>query len=84
MIKTLWQKGVSHSVDGEPMALVCKRCLKPANPHIMSMYNEDIICMKCKDIEMKHPKYQDALEADIVEIKNGNYKFHGIGKPSDL
>jgi len=48
------------------------------------MFNEDILCMKCKDIEIKHPKYKQALEADIAEIKSGNYKFQGIGKPSDL
>jgi hypothetical protein len=48
------------------------------------MFNEDILCMKCKDIEIKHPSYKQALEADIAEIKSGNYKFQGIGKPSDL
>lgn len=63
---------------------ICNRCLNKANPSIMSMFNEDILCMKCKDIEIKHPSYKQALEADIAEIKSGNYNFHGIGKPSDL
>jgi hypothetical protein len=63
---------------------ICKRCNKTANPHIMSMFSEDIICMSCKDIEMKHPKYKEALEADITNIKSGNYRFAGIGNPDDL
>ena len=63
---------------------ICNRCLNKANPSIMSMFNEDILCMKCKDIEIKHPSYKQALEADIAEIKSGNYNFQGIGKPSDL
>jgi len=66
------------------MTKICERCLGAANPSIMSMFNEDIICLNCKDKEIKHPSYQQALEADIAEIKKGNYKFHGIGKPSDL
>lgn len=66
------------------MTPICERCLKPANPHIMSMFSEELICMKCKALEIKHPKYQEALKADIEKIKGGNFKFPGIGKPDDL
>ncbi len=43
------------------------------------MYNTDIICMSCKDAERKQINYKDAQEADIAQIKQGNYNFEGIG-----
>ena len=35
--------------------------------------------MKCKEEERKRPDYKAAQEADIAEIKKGNYNFEGIG-----
>ena len=58
----------------------CDRCggsLKDGR--IMSMYNTDCICMKCKKEERKRKDYKDALEADRNEIKKGNYNYKGIG-----
>ena len=50
---------------------------------ILSMFNTDVLCMKCKDEERKRPDYKAAQEADIAEIKKGNYNFEGIGyKPT--
>ncbi len=46
---------------------------------IMSMFNEDCICMKCKEEERKRPDYKQAQDADINEIKKGNRNFKGIG-----
>ena len=43
------------------------------------MFNTQEICLSCKDIERKHPKYGQAVEADHEEIKKGNYNFKGIG-----
>ena len=58
----------------------CDRCGQKTNGvTIMSMYNEDIICMTCKENERKRADYKDAQDADIAEIKNGNYNFKGIG-----
>lgn len=45
----------------------------------MSMFNEDCICMKCKDEETKRADYKKAVAADHAEIKKGNYNFKGIG-----
>lgn len=45
---------------------------------IMSMYNEDCICLSCKDKEMKQSDYKEAVEAEHEEIKKGNYNFKGI------
>jgi hypothetical protein len=48
------------------------------------MFNQDVICMGCKDSEKKHPKYADAVAADETAIRGGDYNFKGIGKPEDL
>lgn len=58
----------------------CERCHQPTNGvTIMSMYNEDVICMSCKENEKKKDDYKKAVDADIAEIKKGNYNFKGIG-----
>ena len=58
----------------------CDRCGSSLNSgRIMSMFNEDVICMECKDKETKHPKYEAATRADIEAIKSGNRNFKGIG-----
>ena len=59
---------------------ICDRCKKPiTGARIMSMYNNDVICMNCKDAEKKRPDYKEAVEADHAEIRKGNYNFKGIG-----
>lgn len=58
----------------------CERCNQPTNGiTIMSMFNEQIICMTCKDKEKKREDYDKAVKADIDEIKKGNFNFKGIG-----
>ena len=61
-------------------AKTCDRCGNDLGPaRIMSMYNTDIICMSCKEKERKRSDYKTAQNADIAEIKKGNYNFAGIG-----
>lgn len=48
------------------------------------MFNTEMICMDCKSKERKHPKYEEAREAERQAVLNGNYNFEGIGKPNDL
>lgn len=55
----------------------CGRSLKEGRT--MSMFNEDCLCMECKDEERKRKDYKTAQDADIAEIKKGNYNFKGIG-----
>lgn len=58
----------------------CDRCGGTLeNGRIMSMFNTDCLCMACKEKERQHPDYKKAQEADISEIKKGNYNFEGIG-----
>lgn len=58
----------------------CDRCGGSLEEgRIMSMYNTDCICMKCKEEERKRPDYNKAVEADHEQIRHGNYNFSGIG-----
>lgn len=59
----------------------CDRCGKDLkNSRIMSMFNTDCICLDCKDKERSDPDYQKAVDAELEEVKKGNYKFKGIRK----
>ena len=58
----------------------CERCGEPTEGvTIMSMFNEDIICMKCKEEERKHPDYKKATDAEMEALKRGERNFKGIG-----
>ena len=46
---------------------------------ICSMFNEQTICMTCKEKEQQRADYRKAVEADHAEIRKGNYNFQGIG-----
>ena len=43
------------------------------------MFNEQTICMECKEKERHLPRYKEALEADRAAVKAGNWNFPGIG-----
>jgi len=45
---------------------------------IMSMFNEDCLCMSCKEKETKESDYDKAVKAEHEEIKKGNYNYKGI------
>lgn len=60
----------------------CDRCGGSLDGgRIMSMYNEDCICMDCKKEEQQREDYSRAVAADHDEIRKGNYNFKGIGFP---
>lgn len=63
---------------------ICERCGKETKSFTMSMFNEEHICMECKEKERRHPDYQRARDAEQEVVKNGNMNFSGIGKPADL
>lgn len=46
---------------------------------IMSMFNEDCICMDCMQKEKEHQDYARARIAEQEAVKSGNYNFKGIG-----
>ncbi|MBQ2670598.1 MAG: gamma-glutamylcyclotransferase [Alphaproteobacteria bacterium] len=64
---------------------LCDRCHKPfGGTRIMSMYNTDCICMVCKEAETKRADYKLAQDADMKEIRNGNYNYQGIGYKEEI
>jgi hypothetical protein len=57
----------------------CERCGGSLDDgRIMSMFNEEVICMGCKQAEKNDPEYSTAVEADHAEIKKGNYNYKGL------
>lgn len=58
----------------------CDRCGGSLEDgRIMSRYNTDCICMKCKEAETRRPDYEEAMKAEHEAVKAGNYNFAGIG-----
>ncbi|MCQ4922203.1 hypothetical protein NE686_03845 [Tissierella carlieri] len=58
----------------------CDRCGKDLKDgRIMSMFNEECICMECKDKETKDKDYEKARDKELEEVRKGNYNFKGIG-----
>lgn len=57
----------------------CDRCGGDANPHIMSKFNREELCLTCKDDEESAPGYEAASAAERVALKHGNPNFSGIG-----
>ena len=45
----------------------------------MSMFNEQTICMACKEKEQNRADYRKAVEADNEAIRRGDFNFKGIG-----
>lgn len=64
--------------------MICDRCGEQTRTFTMSMFNEEMICKKCKEEERKHKDYERAREEELQQVRDGNYNFKGIGKPSDL
>ena len=61
------------------MKTKCDRCGKILTAKTMSMFNEDCLCLECKEKEKNLPNYKKALNKDIEEIKKGYFNFKGIG-----
>lgn len=58
----------------------CQRCGKSLDGgRTMSMFNTQVICMECKEQEMRRPDYQKAVEAERKVVLKGDRNFKGIG-----
>lgn len=62
----------------------CQRCGKESSVWILSMFNDEAICLECKEKETKHPRYEEARKADVDATNRGERNFPGVGRPSDL
>lgn len=66
-------------MDGFFTQKYCSRCGKDLkNGRIMSMFNEDCICIECSDKEKEDKDYGLARSSELNEIKKGNYNYKGI------
>lgn len=57
----------------------CDQCGAELTVRTMSMFNEDVICMVCKEKERQRSDYRKAVEADNAAIRRGDRNFKGIG-----
>jgi len=44
----------------------------------MSAFSEECICLICSDAEKKDSEYQKAVDADVEQIRQGNFNYKGI------
>lgn len=57
---------------------LCDRCHKPTGGStIMSMFNDDVICMACKEEEKQDPEYKAASKAEMDAVKSGDRNYKG-------
>ena len=56
----------------------CDRCKGPTdNKTTHSMFNEQVICMSCKEEERKDPEYNAAVIAEREAYSSGDRNFKG-------
>lgn len=56
----------------------CDRCHSPLPVRFLSRMNLDTLCRSCEAEEHQHPLYKKAAEAELVEVKRGNYNYPGL------
>ena len=57
----------------------CDRCGGSlAGGRTMSMYNTECICIGCKKQEKERPDYNEAAQAELDAVKQGNFNYKGI------
>ena len=57
----------------------CDRCKEETDITIMSRFNTEIICLDCEEKEKKHPRYEEARQAELDACRRGDFNFPGIG-----
>ena len=56
----------------------CDRCGNPTgNTTTMSIFNQDVICMDCKEEERNDPEYKAAAKAEMDAVKRGERDYKG-------
>jgi hypothetical protein len=57
----------------------CDRCGQPTNNlTMMSIFNQDVICMYCKEKEKKDPDYELAKQAEEEAVRRGDTNYPGL------
>lgn len=61
-------------------AKFCDRCHKPlTDGRTMSMFNTDVLCMKCAEEETKRKDYAHARDVEAAHVRAGDMNFKGVG-----
>jgi hypothetical protein len=55
----------------------CQKAIGPREPRILSVYNDEALCMTCKKKEEQRPDYQEASEAMVRLCMLDTEKLHG-------
>lgn len=66
------------------MGEFCGRCGHETAITMMSLFNTDMCCDTCLEMERAHPDFPKARARELDELSKGNYNFPGIGLPEDL
>jgi len=66
------------------MNIKCDRCNSKSYVKKMSMFNTQMCCMLCIEIEKRHPDYDRASKEELKHCKNKNFNFKGVGLPKDF
>ncbi len=61
---------------------ICDRCNSKTNIYKMSMFNTQMCCMMCLEIEKKHQLYDKAVKEELNQCRIKNFNFKGIGLPA--
>jgi len=56
----------------------CQRCYTETNSYTMSFLNTQLICNECDKKEKDHPRFKEAKEAELRQVKAGNYNYKGL------
>lgn len=56
----------------------CSRCGKELAARFLSRMNQDVLCMECLEEEKTHPRYKEAQEEELKQVKAGNYNYPGL------
>ena len=62
----------------------CDRCSNDSFGVTMSLFNTDMCCEVCLEMERAHPEFPKARARELDELSKGNFNFPGIGLPEDL
>ena len=81
-LKTYESFGTVHNAAYRKVSTMnkstCDRCGESTDGvTTMSMFNEDVICMTCKQNEKNDPEYGAAAATENEEVQKGNTNYKG-------
>lgn len=76
-IKSFSQKDFQIKTESFMNSNYCDRCKIVAKQTTMSIFNQDIICINCKEKEKKDPEYKAASLAELQALRRGDANYKG-------